>query len=474
MEESPFLDRQLTAFVQRELEVKEGEKCQVTVGRFAHLHCIADRTFDVGHSSLSDLLVQAVRSGQEAALVEPQHRQYVGAGVDTARRKKRKKSRRDGDSDNADRPPQRERRAREQRSPLPSGEVEMDEDEHAPLQRSHRGTKRRTLLDEDDEDEKDAPTLPPGPPRPSPSDSRVSGQSHAVSGAAQHTGESLSISAAFELPADDSPSRRRRDGRSRPGDQREEETIVVDIDDEVGGSLPAPSLPSEPVDEQVPVPRPPSPLLDLPLEAVSVYADEGWQGAGHDSLDPLMRRLSRFVLTGDGGDSGDVLALPSHVLYVADAAPPISLTPPQPIGASSPITPPSSTRAPPPPAVSPSMSPPASGLVPALGHQALGAVNTFPRPLPTSTVSPVRPPSHGSVAASVSEVGAGSGGPMSAAERKAMAEAKRQRWLEEQREKQRTPPAAVNPPSLASSRSLPLGPFSVSASLALPARRWLG
>ena len=62
---------------------------------------------------------------------------------------------------------------------------------------------------------------------------------------------------------------------------------------------------------------------------------------------------------------------------------------------------------------------------------------------------------------------------MSAAERKAMAEAKRQRWLQEQRDKQRAL-AAVTPLQPTSAAQLLAGHRSASSSASLPTLRWLG
>ena len=250
---------------------------------------------------------------------------------------------------------------------------------------------------------------------------------------------------------------RKRDARSRHRDRREEkESLVVDLideDAELKGSLPQSSPPSEDAAmDFVVIPRPPSPLLDLPREPIAAVVVDAWD-LDDPPVNSLMRRLSHFMLA--DGEVGEAFLLPLEVSYDTTAHPPPSvppftfLTPPQPESsvsprkASGPSLPiPVDPQVTPPRVVSPLSVPPA-----------LPPVSPVSASIPISASSAL--PSQG--------IGAGS---LTASERKALAEAKRQQWLKavSLREEEKHPQSHPFPPPSVRSPSLWRGPTSTSPS----------
>ena len=411
--------------------------------RFVHLHSVSDITGEVGHSAYCDLFVRTVMRTQEGGLVPLQHRKYVGAGAEREKGRAQRKKRRKGDrhrerrSDDSDEVIDAVTSRRRPSSPARAGDTVEgnDDDEDAPIQpATTAGRKRRRLLvDEVDgeEQQKETSVVPLNP------------QLHKDEAALSESDELVALQPRQPRPAvttffaafNGSVSGKGH-VRNRPRDRWEEkESDVVDlVDEELNSSLPQASPPSELTDSVV-IPRPPSPLLDLPREAIALPSVDA-EDVDDSPFDPLMRRLSHFVLADRAVE--DALDIPAEVWWYHTAHPPPSLTPPI-------------SLTPPQPAVSavlpvvPQVTPPR--VVPLVS-------SAPPAVLPMSPVSASVPAS----ASSVSAVQGSEGGALTAAERKALAEAKRQQWLKaasrrEEEERRGDPlPLPLPPPP---SRSLP-------------------
>ena len=435
-EESPFLDKQLSAFVLRELEMKEEEwtgRREVDGGRFVYLHNLPDRTGEVGHSSFCDVYVRAVQQLQEGKMVSREQRSYIGAGgngrkVEAGRkRKSRNKADADGggsrldDAAGGEGDSQQRRRLRRLRQAR-----DEEEDEDAPLhpQRSAAASSKEKVAPMDDEDVEELKgDAGEAQPTTDVEDLPIARDGLHI----PHVGQppqlaDRAIADFFQQPA--------RVRRAAVG----EAAIWLDEDEPVVGSLPAltPSPPTPTLSVSISIVRAPSPapLVDFPLESPPLLPPSA--EVDRSGSDSLVRHLAGFVLQGHAAD--DALSLPSNVLFVPQPSsiPTLALTPPQP----------PSTRLPPasfPSAAGAAMTALAVSPAPAPWTQSRrlllesGASTAQPTPAPSSAAAVALSPSR---AAAPSKPTCGDSAARSAAERRALAEEKRQRWLLQQQEKQ--------------------------------------
>ena len=468
-EESPFLDKQLTAFVVRELEVPDREKRPLHPERFMYLQCLADRAMEVGHSTWSDAFVRAVQRVQEGKAVPPPERQYVGWGVaqDEKQQTKRKRGAKHGNqrAEEDDIAPSTRRR-RSQRA-LPIDEDAVEEDEDVVIMRPRTaGRSQRVLVEEDDDGEQ--PEAVPLPldaavdekaerePEDVEEEDRIIGQPQAAPREPRLVPD-LGSQRPRSLKWQRSPA---KDRAPHP----RESPVLVDVEcpelgDGVQGTPPAEDAH---LIVCLTVPRrPPSPLVDFPVEPVTHRGESGLE-ADERHLDPLMRVLSRFVLDGDA--ISDVLALPPETLYgplLPASSPAVTLTTPEP----------SSTRravvTPPPPAChaplpsSPSALPLVHERYPTTPLRLSAAPSALAGPSPSQNSaragsSPAMPHT-----LPVSPARSGVLSDVNAAQRRAIAEEKRQQWLREQSEKSLLAAPSTHQPTKLSAAS-PAASLSVA------------